>query len=154
MAVALDELIATRRREGERLRGVLEERLRAINDLLSRLGALLPEVARDYRQRLENRLGEIRAELDPTRLEQELVIYATKSDVSEECDRLRAHVIEVSRVLGAGGQVGRRLDFLMQELNREANTLGSKSVDVEVTKSSLDLKMLIEQMREQIQNIE
>jgi uncharacterized protein (TIGR00255 family) len=154
LTTALDELIATRRREGERLRSVLEERLRAIKELLSRLSTLLPEVARDYRLRIENRLGEIRAQLDPTRLEQEIVLYATKADVSEEFDRLRAHVSEVERVLGSKGQVGRRLDFLMQELNRETNTLGAKSVDLRLTNIAVELKVLIEQMREQVQNIE
>ncbi len=154
LTTALDELIATRRREGERLRGVLEERLRAIKEFLSRLSTLLPEVARDYRLRLEGRLGEIRAQLDPTRLEQEIVLYATKADVSEEFDRLGAHASEVERVLASKGQVGRRLDFLMQELNRETNTLGAKSVDLRLTNIAVELKVLIEQMREQVQNIE
>jgi uncharacterized protein (TIGR00255 family) len=154
LTAALDELVATRRREGERLRSVLGERLRAIGGLLVRLSTLLPEVARDYRSRLENRLGEIRAQLDPTRLEQEIVLYANKADVSEEFDRLRAHVSEVERVLASNGQVGRRLDFLMQELNRETNTLGAKSVDLRLTNISVELKVLIEQMREQVQNIE
>ncbi len=151
---ALDDMVSTRRREGERLRALLEERLRAINDLLTRLTTLLPEVAREYRLRLEARLGEVRAQLDATRLEQEMVMYATRADVSEEFDRLRAHVVEVARVLGRDGQVGRRLDFLMQELNREANTLTSKSVDLRLTNIAVELKVLIEQMREQVQNIE
>jgi len=150
----LEELIGTRAREGERLRAALEERLRTIGELLERLATLLPEIARDYRARLEARLGEIRAQLDPTRLEQELVIFATRADVAEEVDRLRAHVVEVGRVLGQRGQVGRRLDFLMQELNREANTLASKSVDLRLTNIAVELKVLIEQMREQVQNIE
>jgi uncharacterized protein (TIGR00255 family) len=151
---ALDELLATRRREGERLSVLFEERLRAVKDLLARLTTLLPEIARDYRGRLEARLGEIRAQLDPTRLEQEMVLFATRADVSEEVDRLRAHVAEVERVIGRGGQVGRRLDFLMQELNREANTLASKSVDLRQTNIAVELKVLIEQIREQVQNIE
>jgi len=150
----LDELIATRAREGERLRAALEERLRGIRESLERLVTLLPEIAKDYRTRLEARLGEIRTQLDPTRLEQEMVIFATRADVAEEVDRLRAHVIEVARVLGSRGQVGRRLDFLMQELNREANTLASKSVDLRLTNIAVELKVLIEQMREQVQNIE
>lgn len=154
LTTALDQLLATRRREGERLRRALEERLSAISELLSRLTALLPDIARDYRARLKDRLNEIRAELDSTRLEQELVIYATKADVSEECDRLHAHVVEVQRVLATNGQVGRRLDFLMQELNREANTLAAKSVDLRLTNIAVELKVLIEQMREQVQNIE
>jgi uncharacterized protein (TIGR00255 family) len=151
---ALEELIATRAREGKRLRAALEERLRTIRESLERLATLLPEIARDYRARLEARLAEIRAQLDPTRLEQELVIFATRADVAEEVDRLRAHVVEVARVLASRGQVGRRLDFLMQELNREANTLASKSVDLRLTNIAVELKVLIEQMREQVQNIE
>lgn len=151
---ALDDLVATRRREGERLRLLMEERLQGVKELLARLTTLLPEVARDFRNRLEARLGEIRAQLDPTRLEQEMVLFTTRADVSEEYDRLRAHVAEVERVIGGGGQVGRRLDFLMQELNRETNTLASKSVDLRQTNIAVELKVLIEQMREQIQNIE
>ena len=154
LSAAFDELVATRAREGERLRALLEERLRAIRDILARLATLLPDVARDYRARLETRLGEVRAQLDPARLEQEMVLYATRSDVSEEVDRLGAHVSEVERVLGGNGQVGRRLDFLMQELNREANTLASKSIDLRLTNVAVELKVLIEQMREQVQNIE
>jgi uncharacterized protein (TIGR00255 family) len=150
----IEELVATRAREGERLRAVLEERLRTIRELLERLVKLLPEIARDYRARLETRLDEIRAQLEPTRLEQELVIFATRADIAEEVDRLRAHVVEVARVLGSRGPAGRRLDFLMQELNREANTLASKSVDLRLTNIAVELKVLIEQMREQVQNIE
>ncbi len=154
LATALEELVATRRREGERLRALIEERLRGVKALLGRLTTLLPDVARDYRQRLDARLGEIRAQLDATRLEQEMVLFATRADVSEEFDRLQAHVGEVERVIGREGQVGRRLDFLMQELNREANTLASKSVDLRLTNIAVELKVLIEQMREQVQNIE
>ncbi|MFL6621213.1 MAG: YicC/YloC family endoribonuclease [Sulfurifustaceae bacterium] len=154
LAAALDDLIATRRREGQRLHDLLAERLQALAALLVRLKALLPEVARDYRSRLDARLGEVRNQLDPARLEQEMVLYATRSDVSEEVDRLGAHVAEVGQVLERTGQVGRRLDFLMQELNREANTLASKSVDLRLTNIAVELKVLIEQMREQVQNIE
>lgn len=150
----LEELVATRAREGERLRVMLDERLRGVHELLEKLAPLLPDIARDYRARLGARLGEIRAQLDPARLEQEMVLYATRSDVSEEVDRLGAHVSEVARVLEKRGQVGRRLDFLMQELNREANTLASKSVDLRLTNIAVELKVLIEQMREQVQNIE
>lgn len=154
LGAALGELVATRQREGARLRTLLEERLRGIEALLRRLASLLPDVARNYRERLAARLGEIREQLDPTRLEQELVLYATRADVSEEVDRLAAHVEEVERVLGKGGQVGRRLDFLMQELNREVNTIASKSVDLRLTNVAVELKVLVEQMREQVQNIE
>jgi uncharacterized protein (TIGR00255 family) len=151
---ALDELLATRTREGARLKTLLEERLQAIRNVLTGLHTLLPEIAKDHRARLEARLSEIRAQLDPARLEQEMVLYATRADVSEEADRLQTHVTEVSRVLAGKGQVGRRLDFLMQELNREANTLASKSVDTRQTNAAVELKVLIEQMREQVQNIE
>lgn len=154
LSQALDEMIATRSREGARMRSVIEERLHAIEDRLAQLTTLLPEVARDHRARLDARLGELRSQFDPVRLEQEMVLYATRSDVSEEFDRLRAHVGEVTRVLARGGQIGRRLDFLMQELNREANTMASKSVDVRLTNVAVEFKVLIEQMREQVQNIE
>ena len=154
LEATLDELVATRAREGERLRAVIEERLRGIRTLHERLAVLLPEVTQDHRARLEARLGEIRAQLDPTRLEQEMVLYATRADVGEEVDRLAAHVVEVARVLEQRGQVGRRLDFLMQELNREVNTLASKSVDLRLTNIAVELKVLIEQIREQVQNIE
>jgi uncharacterized protein (TIGR00255 family) len=154
LEAALDELVATRAREGERLHLLVQERLRAVGEQLERLATLLPGVTRDFRARLEARLGEVRSQLDPARLEQEMVLYATRADVSEEVDRLNAHVAEVARVLDKRGQVGRRLDFLMQELNREANTLASKSVDLQLTNVAVELKVLIEQMREQVQNIE
>jgi uncharacterized protein (TIGR00255 family) len=114
----------------------------------------MPDVLAAVRRRLEDRLAEVRSELDPNRVEQELVLLAQRLDVDEEMDRLAAHVQEVQTVLQGQGPVGRRLDFLMQELNREANTLGSKSADVDVTRLAVDMKVLIEQMREQIQNIE
>ena len=107
-----------------------------------------------YRDKLLTRLADVRAELAPERLEQEIVLFAQKIDVAEELDRLLAHVAEVRRVLADGGAVGRRLDFLMQELNREANTLGSKAVTADSSWSSVQLKVLIEQMREQVQNVE
>ena len=154
LSQALADLVATRVREGARLRAALDERLRAMRGILDQLATLLPEVARDHRTRLEARLGEVRAQLDPARLEQELVLFATRADVAEEVDRLQAHVLEVARVLGGKGQVGRRLDFLMQELNREVNTLASKSVDLRLTNIAVEMKVLIEQMREQVQNVE
>lgn len=154
LEAALQELRAARAREGDRLRALIEERLRSVRDLVAQLTTLLPHVAREYRARLEARLGEIRSQLEPVRLEQEIVLYATRADVSEEVDRLTAHVAEVGRVLEKDGQVGRRLDFLMQELNRETNTLASKSVDLRVTNIAVELKVLVEQMREQVQNIE
>ncbi len=115
---------------------------------------LLPELLLQQRQRLEQRLQDIAAEVEPGRLEQELVILAQKADVDEELDRLQTHVEEVGRVLAKGGPCGRRLDFLMQELNREANTLSSKSMSGSSTQNAVELKVLIEQMREQIQNLE
>jgi uncharacterized protein (TIGR00255 family) len=111
-------------------------------------------VRQNFRDRLLNRLKDVRAELDPARVEQEMLLFAQKTDVDEELDRLVMHLTEVRRVLDDKGQIGRRLDFLMQELNREANTLGSKAADVRVTNAAVDLKVLIEQMREQVQNIE
>lgn len=152
--VAVEQLIETRRREGARLGEILKQRLETVAHIAERVRQLLPEVAQLFRQRLEARLAEIRGELDPARLEQEMLLFAQKMDVAEELDRLSVHVDEVRRVLGQSGQVGRRLDFLMQELHREANTLGSKSPDVRLTNAAVDLKVLIEQMREQVQNIE
>jgi uncharacterized protein (TIGR00255 family) len=151
---ALDEFVATREREGARLRHLLEERLAAMRVIVGNVSGILPDVMRDYRARIEARLGEVRAQLDPARLEQEMVLYANRADVTEEMDRLQTHIGEVERVLAGGGQVGRRLDFLMQELNRETNTLASKSVDIRLTNAAVELKVLIEQMREQVQNIE
>ncbi len=151
---ALDELIENREREGEKLRAIVVQRCDTIEDVVAQVKQRLPEVLANLRKRLEDRLGELKQELDPARLEQEMVLSMQKLDVDEEMDRLATHVEEVRRVLSAGEPVGRRLDFLMQELNREANTLGSKSADSETTKASVELKVLIEQMREQIQNIE
>jgi len=114
----------------------------------------LPIAMEALRQRLVDRLADLKADMDENRLEQEMVMLANKSDVAEEVDRLAAHIIEVRRVLEQNNAIGRRLDFLMQELNREANTLSAKSVDTEQTRSAVELKVLIEQMREQVQNIE
>ncbi len=151
---ALEEMVASRAREGEKLRAMIEQRLDAIEKLVARVREKLPELRDLLRQRLVQRLGELAESLEPGRLEQEIVLQAQKMDVDEEIDRLGAHVEEVRRVLGRDEPIGRRLDFLMQELNREANTLASKSVDAEVTRISVDLKVLIEQIREQVQNIE
>jgi len=150
----VNELAATRAREGAQLAAILKTRLDALGEIATQVRALLPEVRRNFRERLLARLGEVRAELDPARVEQELLLFAQKTDVDEELDRLVMHLTEVRRVLDDKGQTGRRLDFLMQELNREANTLGSKAADVRVTNAAVDLKVLIEQMREQVQNIE
>jgi uncharacterized protein (TIGR00255 family) len=151
---ALTELIAMRAREGERLAALIHTRLDAMATIVAEVKKILPETLSAFRERLLNRLAEVRQQLDPNRVEQEIALFANKSDVAEELDRLSAHFAEVRRTLAGGGQVGRRLDFLMQELNREANTLGSKSVDLRMTNASVELKVLIEQMREQVQNIE
>ncbi len=154
LTAALDELAATREREGAQLAAIIGQRLTAMEEIVARMRTVIPDVRQNFRERLLARLAEVRAELDPARLEQEMLLFAQKTDVDEELDRLATHVTEVRRVLNDKGQVGRRLDFLMQELNREANTLGSKATDVRVTNAAVDLKVLIEQMREQVQNIE
>ncbi len=151
---ALGELKAGRAREGAELAKLLNERLDSILEEVAALRELVPQMLAGQRQKIETRFAEMQAELDPQRLEQELVLLAQKSDVAEELDRLSTHVSEVRRVLKAGGAAGRRLDFLMQELNREANTLGSKAFDPRSTQAAVNLKVLIEQMREQVQNIE
>ena len=151
---ALAEMVENRAREGEKMREIILQRCSGMAEIVGKVRQRLPEVLQNQRERLQGRLDELKIELDPARLEQELVLIAQKVDVDEEMDRLATHVDEVRRVLDQSGPVGRRLDFLMQELNREANTLGSKSADTETTRASVDLKVLIEQMREQIQNIE
>ena len=150
----LSELLETRAREGEKLKAVIEARCDAIEEQIKIVETRLPEIQQAARARLEKRLAEIKGELDPARVEQEIVLLANKSDVDEEIERLKAHIDEVRRVMAQDEPVGRRLDFLMQELNREANTLGSKSVHADTTNVSVELKVLIEQMREQIQNVE
>jgi uncharacterized protein (TIGR00255 family) len=151
---ALNDLKKGREREGSELAKLLNERLDSILEQVVALRELVPQMLAGQRQKILDRCAEMQAELDPQRLEQELVLLAQKSDVAEELDRLNTHVIEVRRVLKSGGQAGRRLDFLMQELNREANTLGSKAFDTRSTQAAVNLKVLIEQMREQVQNIE
>lgn len=151
---AVNELVATREREGEQIRQLLLARLDGIEQQVSVARGRLPEIQAGIRQKLETRFAELEARPDQDRLEQELVYLAQKMDVAEELDRLQGHVQEVRRVLERDEPVGRRLDFLMQEFNREANTLGSKSVDGETTAVAVELKVLIEQMREQVQNVE
>jgi uncharacterized protein (TIGR00255 family) len=151
---ALMELAASRAREGEKLKAILEERCQGIELQLQRVAPRVPAIHDAYLEKLGTRLRDAGLDPDTERLKQELALFATKVDVAEEVSRLVTHVAEVRRVLGAGGSSGKRLDFLMQELNREANTLGSKSVDAELSQSALELKVLIEQMREQVQNIE
>jgi uncharacterized protein (TIGR00255 family) len=153
-AQALDELKLGRIREGGELARLLNERLDAMQQEVANLREQVPQMLATQRQKILERCAEMRVELDPQRLEQELVLLAQKSDVAEELDRLATHISEVRRVLRSGGAAGRRLDFLMQELNREANTLGSKAFDPRSTQAAVNLKVLIEQMREQVQNIE
>ena len=151
---ALVTLVETREREGAQMARVMVERLDSMQQVVATVRERLPEVIAALRSRLGKRFEELLAQVDADRLEQELALLANKVDVDEEMDRLAAHIVETRRVLDGDGAVGRRLDFLMQEMNREANTLGSKSADVETTRASVDLKVLIEQVREQVQNIE
>lgn len=152
--VTLNDLLEARKREGGKLAELISLRCQSISKVIVDIKKRLPEIMQIWREKLEKRIQDASVEVDENRLEQELVIIAHKTDVDEEIDRLVTHVAEVERVLKDQKPIGRRLDFLMQELNREANTLGSKSIDTETTKASVDLKVLIEQMREQIQNIE
>ncbi|OLS59900.1 YicC/YloC family endoribonuclease [Pseudomonas putida] len=151
---ALAELKNGRNREGAELARLINERLDSMSQEVATLRTQVPQMLAAQRQKILDRFTDMKAELDPQRLEQEMVLLAQKSDVAEELDRLATHVTEVRRVLKSGGAAGRRLDFLMQELNREANTLGSKAFDPRSTQSAVNLKVLIEQMREQVQNIE
>ncbi|MGQ0578586.1 MAG: YicC/YloC family endoribonuclease [Betaproteobacteria bacterium] len=151
---ALDDLTATRGREGEKMKNVLLERIGAMETLVTNIEPRMPQLIAGYKDKLTARFREAMVNMDDDRLKQELVLFASKIDVDEELSRLSTHFGEIRRILDKGGAAGKRLDFLMQELNREANTLGSKSVDLEVTQTSMELKVLIEQMREQIQNIE
>jgi len=151
---ALGELSTVRSREGERLAAAMAERLDAMVDLVARIRERLPAAAAAHRERLVARLAEAAAGAEPGRLEQELAFYLQRADVDEELERLGVHMDEVRRVLDAGSAVGRRLDFLMQELHREVNTLGSKSSDAAIAQAVVDLKVLVEQMREQVQNLE
>lgn len=151
---ALAELVATREREGRRIATLIEQRSAALGEIVKQVRARRPDVVAKQREKLLARLAELGVEADPGRLEQELVIVAQRLDVDEELDRLDAHLAEIAEVLRRDEPTGRRLDFLMQELNREANTLGSKAADAETTRAAVDLKVLIEQMREQVQNVE
>lgn len=148
------EFVAARAREGEKLAVVMRERLDGIERIVAQIRQWLPDIRAALRAKLENRLADLKLPLEPGRLEQEVVLNLQKIDVDEELDRLTSHVAEARRVLALPEAVGRRLDFLMQEFNREANTLGSKSVDSRTTQSAVELKVLIEQLREQVQNLE
>ena len=154
MHEALAEFSATRAREGDKLAAMILERAAQMEALVAEVAPHLPRLVAAYQEKLANRLREAAAGLDEDRILQEMALFAQKIDVDEEISRLGAHLQEIRRILAHGGAAGKRLDFLMQELNREANTLGSKSVGGETSRLSMELKVLIEQMREQIQNIE
>jgi len=154
LADGIAELKASRKREGEKLVAMIRDRLDGVHTVVQQVRGWLPEIREALRQRLLNRVADLPQPLDPGRLEQEVAILVQKMDVDEELDRIDAHVIEARRVLETSEPVGRRLDFLMQEFNRESNTLSSKSVDNRSTQAAVELKVLIEQMREQVQNIE
>lgn len=154
LVTVLGEFVASREREGGKLAQMIRERVSRMGELVAGVTPLVPKAIADYEQRLAAKLREAAAGLDEDRIRQEIGLFAARIDVAEEISRLTAHLDEVARVLGKGGAVGKRLDFLMQELNREANTLSAKSVSAEVTGVALELKLLIEQMREQVQNLE
>jgi uncharacterized protein (TIGR00255 family) len=151
---ALGELDQTRRREGGKLEQVLRERLARMSELVAEARPLIPGAVKAYQEKLAAKIAEAAASPSDERVHQEIVLYASRIDVDEEIARLGTHITEFLRVMDRGGACGKRLDFLCQELNREANTLGSKSVASEMTRISVELKVLIEQMREQVQNIE
>ncbi len=151
---ALDGLLGMRQREGERLKALIEERLDQLAPIVESVRAILPEIRARTAQRLEEKVALVTGQVDPQRMEQEIALLLQRMDVDEEIDRLAAHGEEVRETLKSDEPIGRRLDFLMQELHREANTLGAKSSDTRTTQASIDLKVLIEQMREQVQNIE
>ena len=150
----LDEFVAAREREGAKLAAVINERVDGIAAIAAEVRGIMPAIRIGQRTKLEARLADLTQPADPGRLEQELVIWLQKLDVEEELDRLDSHVSEARRVLKLREAVGRRLDFLLQEFNREANTMGSKSVDARSSASAVELKVLIDQVREQVQNIE
>jgi len=151
---ALASFIESRAAEGQALQELIEVRLAGISSLVDAVRQQMPAIMLWQRERLTKRLEEAKADLDPARLEQEMIMLAQKQDVAEELDRLDTHVKETHKILKKGGACGRRLDFMMQEFNREANTLASKSINADITQASVELKVLIEQMREQIQNVE
>ncbi|WP_102794731.1 YicC/YloC family endoribonuclease [Bowmanella denitrificans] len=150
----LAEMLRARAAEGENLRSLIEQRLSAIESEVTTIREAMPAVLEWQRDRINNKFAEAKIELEAGRLEQEMILLAQRLDVAEELDRLDSHVSETRKILHKGGACGRRLDFMMQEFNRESNTLASKSINAEITQSAVELKVLIEQMREQIQNIE
>ncbi|AUQ23682.1 MULTISPECIES: YicC/YloC family endoribonuclease [Dickeya] len=154
LEAALDDFILARESEGNALKALIEQRLVGVSAEVAKVRAHMPNILQWQREKLQSKLEEAQVQLDGNRLEQELVLMAQRIDVAEELDRLEAHVRETYKILNKQEAVGRRLDFMMQEFNRESNTLGSKSINADVTASAIELKVLIEQMREQIQNIE
>lgn len=153
-AATLKEYNKNRLREGNELKNLIQQRLISMAENVNFVRSKMPNFIAAKRKAIQDKFAELKLQIDADRLEQEMVLFVQKSDVDEELDRLAMHINEVERVLNAEGQIGRRLDFLMQELNREANTLSSKSISTEITQASVELKVAIEQMREQIQNIE
>lgn len=154
VSAALDELIATRRREGEKLAEMIRGRIAHMRELVAKVAPRVPALVAEYQEKLATRLRDAAATLDDDRIRTEVGLFAQRVDVAEELSRLSTHLDEVERILKAGGAAGKRLDFLMQELNREANTLGSKAMAADMTAIAVELKLAIEQMREQVQNIE
>lgn len=154
LQTALNDLKAARIREGGKLKSVLLERIKQMRQLLQSASPRIPALIAAFEEKLRTRLEEILGTQEDERIHQEITLFASKIDVDEELSRLQAHLDEVERIINKGGAVGKQLDFMMQELHREANTIGSKSVDLEITRISMELKVIIEQMREQVQNIE
>jgi uncharacterized protein (TIGR00255 family) len=154
LQTALNDLKAARIREGDKLKSVLLERIKQMRQLLQSAAPRIPALIAAFEEKLRTRLEEILGTQENERIHQEITLFASKIDVDEELSRLQAHIDEVERIINKGGAVGKQLDFMMQELHREANTIGSKSVDLEITRISMELKVIIEQMREQVQNIE
>ena len=154
LVAVLNDLIAAKAREGEKLKAIILDRLHAVEGLVAKVKPMMPDLVKQYQEKLTAKLFEAHASNDDERIRQEIVLFVQRIDVDEELVRLSSHIAEVKRILNASAAAGKRLDFLMQEMNREANTLGSKSVAIETSQISMELKVLIEQMREQIQNIE
>lgn len=154
LEMTVTELMNARAREGKELTQLFSQRMDLMLQELAKIRERLPQIQHEQQERLRKRFHDAKVELDSTRLEQEMVIFAQRMDVAEEIERTETHLTEIRRILREGGAVGRRLDFLMQELNREANTLGSKSTDSTVTHAAVEMKVLIEQVREQVQNVE
>ncbi|MBT5231527.1 MAG: YicC family protein [Methylococcales bacterium] len=151
---ALDDLVSMRETEGKQLKQLITQRCKAVNEHVVIVEQKMPEIIQKFRDKLSSRLNELMDEVDPQRIEQEISLLAQKLDIAEETDRLNTHTTEVLKILEKDQPVGRKLDFLMQELHREANTLSAKSIDTTITQCAIEIKVLIEQMREQVQNIE